>query len=461
MRKLFWLAGAWLALVSCGLFSSAQTTPPPENGAVATSVAATMQALQHPTVAAPSATPSLVAAATATPLPSPTSTPLPQPEPQAVYIMEGNVWRWQPGSAPQQLTNTHDGVSPRLSPDGQLVALTRGADDAQQEIWVVDINGQNLRRLVGADDLAHLPRPQGIGEVEIYTLAWVPGTHEVAYNTLVRFAGPGLVTSDDLHLVNADTLVKQTLLPAGEGGQFVFSPDGQRVAVSTPTHVDLLWLDGRAPRQRVLSYEQVMTYSEYLYAVAPQWAPDGSYLLVLVPPADPLVAPSQPSTVWRLPADGSAASLLAELPADPFWFSSMQEPVFNASLTALVYLGQEGDGQTLHVTTPDGREDVIEVAAPQLIFLGWSPAGDAFAYAMGQAGKNGSPLLWQTDVPPTMLVNREMPNVQEVAWITDEHFLISQGMWGDWELFAGTRTGEVTLLVSGTRGALPRIDTSP
>ncbi len=436
MRYLIWLAGAWLALMACSLLPPA--TPAPS--AVATLVAAT---LQPPATAVPTAP------ATATP-----ATP---PPPRAAHLLEGNACLWEPGRAPRPLTTTGDATALRFSPDGRLLAVVRALGETAQEIWVLDLDGGDFRPLVNAEALARLPRPQGTDGLGIYTLAWVPGTHILAYTTHALFAGPGLVTSDDLQMVNADTLAQRTFLAPGEGGRFTFSPDGQRVAISSASQVDLLWLDGRAPRQRVLTYEPVLTYSEYQYQVAPQWAPDGSYLLVLVPPADPLAKPTPPSRVWRLPTDGTPATPLAEIPAAAFWFAQPNLPLFDPTLTHLAYLSQEGDLWSLHIATPQGDEEASTAPATEVSFLGWAPSAERFVYAL----EEGPPQIQSPGGEPQPLTPPEIREVRSVAWVTEDTFLLSRGEWDNWEVYAGTLGSETHLVVSATAGPPPQIEVLP
>ncbi len=439
MRKRFWLIGALWVLLACGLWGPTATEVPSED-VVATWVAATLQA--HAT-ASPAATP--------TPTPAPTV----QPRPQAAYLVDGNVWLWQPGSAARQLTTTGDVVALRLAPDGQTVALVRALDALTEEIWAVDADGTHLRRLVGAEDLARLPHPEEAEGLGIYAMDWVPGTHTLAFTTRLLLIGPGLVLNGDLYLVDADTLEQRPFLAAGEGGAFVFAPDGQRLVVITPTQVDLLWLDGRAPRQRLLTYEPVLTYSEYAYLVAPQWASDGSYLLTVVPPADPMQQPTPPSTVWRLPTDGSAAVPLAQIATGPFWFPQADTPIFDPSLTYMVYLSQSGDLWSLHWATPDGGRDTVVATAPQVTFFGWAPTGGRFVYALEQ----NPPLLGQIEGPPVPLTDEGMDRVQEVAWVTDDTFLFVRRLADQWGLYAATLGGENRLIATATD--LPQVDVVP
>jgi hypothetical protein len=92
-----------------------------------------------------------------------------------------------------------------------------------------------------------------------------------------------------------------TLLPHGQGGEFIYSPNGQEIAISTATSISLVHTDG-TNRREVLTYPMVATYSEYSFYAMPIWAADSSSLRVAIPPADPLGEPRQPTTLWTIPS---------------------------------------------------------------------------------------------------------------------------------------------------------------
>ena len=436
-----------LTLLACSLFPAATAAPPAED-AIATAVAATLAADTSATSFVPPTevppTPSVEAPAS----------------PKAVYVLEGNVWLWQPGNPTFQLTTSGDARHLRISPDGQIVAFVRALDETTVEIWAVDIDGRNLRRLVSADDLARIPRPDEAVGTDIGQMEWVPGTHTLAYSTVPLFIGPGLMPANNLQLVDADTAAQRTFLEPGQGGRFAFSPDGTRVVVSTATQIDLLWLDGRAPRQQLLAYSPVMTYSEYTFVARPQWAPDGSHLLVFIPPSEALVTPAPSSAVWYLPADGSAARQLASFTTTALWGVGDNTPLFNPALTHLVYFSEEGETQSLHVAAVDGSSDEVYASAPQITFFGWAPAALQFVYAADE----NAPLLAQVAGASAPLINESTREVRDVTWLTDDIFLFTLSDCTvdgcNWQLNFKTPSNSGRLAVTTRVYAMPEISVS-
>ena len=438
-----------LTLLACSL-SPAATPAPSAEDAIATAVAATLAADTPATSATP---PTEV---------SSTSSVEPPAPPRAVYVLEGNVWLWQPGDPTFQLTTSGDTEWVRLSSDGQLVALLRTvARDVEgtaeetwvEEIWVVNIDGSDLRCLVSAEDIARLLRPADAVDLNIAQMDWVPGTHTLAYATMTHFDGPGVMLSNDLRLIDVDTLTERTFLEPGLGGRFVFSPDGTRVAVVLPTQIDLLWLDGSTPRRHLLTYPMVSTASEFPFIARPQWSRDGSYLLVFIPPVDPLAVTPQPSTVWRLPVDGSPASQIAAFTTARYWGVSDPTPLFDPTLNYLAYMteeGEEGEEVSLHVAALDGSGDIVLASAPQISFFGWAPLGQRFTYAAGDA----PPLLVRVDGSTSSLTDDGLREVRRVVWVTDDIFLLGLGHCAtggcNWQLRFDTLSSSGGLLATTT-----------
>ncbi len=435
-ERLFLLAALALVLLACSVFPAPAATPPPAENAIATAVAGTLAAApETPATAAP-----------------PSPTPAPTVAPQAAYVVDGDIWLWKPHERTFQLTSSSDARHVCLSPDGQIVAFVRALDKTVVEIWAVNTDGSNLRRLVSADDLARLPQPEEAVGIDIHQMAWIPHTHTLAYSTIPLFVGPGMMPNNDLRLVDADTLAQRTFLEAGQGGRFAFSPDGTRVVVSTASRIDLLWLDGRAPRQQLLAYPPVMTYSEYTFVARPQWASDGSHLLVFIPPSDAMATPTPASTVWYLPADGAPARQLGAFTTAVLWGVGDDTPLFDPTLTYLAYVAAVGENQALHIAAVDGSSDAVYASAPQIEFFGWAPSGLRFAYAMGE----NPPLLGQVGGVGVPLTDEGMRGVRSITWLTDEIFLFTLGNCTpggcEWQLRFGALHGESGLLAVTTSG---------
>jgi len=249
-----------LASLACSLLPTEDPTPTPNSeDVIATAVAATMAAEGEgaPGEAAPEITPE------------------PPPFLRIVFVKDYDVWYWEEGGAPIQLTTLGDVFNANLSDDGAVVAFTRGPDWYHQELFAINSDGSGLRPLITSATLAgYVTHPDAISAM-VYRMDWEPGTHNVAFNTRLTFDGPGLVLNDDLHLVDADTATLTTVLPAGQGGDFYYSPNGNQIALVTATEIIMANSDG-TNRQVVLSFPVVIPYSEYNYYppltwMAPWW----------------------------------------------------------------------------------------------------------------------------------------------------------------------------------------------
>jgi hypothetical protein len=332
---------------------------------------------------------------------------------KVAYIKEGNVWLWKE-SRPLQLTSSGRDIVARLSPDGEVVAFSRGVDDFHIELFAVNVDGSNERRLVSVANLDTIGggvRDSGAVAINPYHFEWIPGTRLVAFNSYQAYAGSSLTELDDLNQVNVDTGELKLILLAGWGGEFAYSPDGKQVAISKSDSVILCNADGTNYR-KVLDYTPVLTYSEYRYYAQPFWSPDGDFLRLAIPPTDPLAEPRQPTTLWRIDMDGKPAYPVGNIPAIPPY----DNPVaFAPNLQYLAYLKEIGlaaeNMRELHIARGDGSGDWVYQKGKMLQFYSWSTDSRRFAFSLDEdavmqlGSLDATPSLFASDAIGIMVIH--------------------------------------------------------
>lgn len=407
---------------------------PPGGGDIQTSVAGTLTALAGTSTGGPGLTP---AAQTATATP-------PVEEPAVLRIVytdnvnrfRGNLWIIEDGAAPRQLTFSGQDHSPLLSDDGRLVAFLRTVDpnlDAS-ELWVVNSDGSGERALVTQAWLGGI-RP---GETSsLWRVAWVPGSQRLAFSTRAVFEGPGLLTNDDLYAVNAEDGSIIVLLPPGSNAaEFFYSPDGTKIALSSPDTIGLMNADGSG-RRDLVTYAVINTASEFWYSVPVRWAPESTHFRAAIPSADPF-APDPTGTLWHIPADGSPAFSLATLSGN-FYFISSDYHWYAPDLQKVAFLRSIGDPagnvRELHIAGGDGSADSIYVTAPSIQWLGWAPDSQRFVYEFGDAT-----YLGEIGAAPQPLFS-DIARAFEPRWISNDQILFFLGGYGAWQLRLGAPGG--------------------
>jgi Tol biopolymer transport system component len=430
------LVGLAVALAGCFSASSSPTPAP-----TPVPVAADPTIVAQPTVAA-----------------DPTST-LPA-EPTGLRVVfpsdEGvpgndSVWLWEEGGVARQLS-TMGGVirSVSLSDDGQVVAYVREVEwNAEYELWAVNSDGSDERLLVGAAELNALPTAPDVAAVEPHQLAWVPGTHTLAYNTHGLFNAPGVHVNGDLHLVDVDTLARTVLFTREQadegvyppdGSEIVYAPDGSQIALVTPSSISLINADGSNRRGDVLTYTKV-GLGESAYYPEPVWSPDSRRLAVAIPSTGPYDGPPGPTALWELPADGSLPTQLGSVITP----GALQSPVFSPDLSKIAYLSASMN--ELHISNADGSGDVAYDTAES--FAGWAPDGERFVYVSGGAK------LGQLGGDPEALADVEIqdPFSTPVMWVDAERFLYLSPADTGWAVqivspgSPATRTGVIEFTV--------------
>jgi Tol biopolymer transport system component len=411
-------------------------TATPSANPIDGAVARTLTALA-PTAApaAASATPTAAASATL----APTETALPpeaSPAPEGLRIAytdaNRNLWLWVQGGANTALTSSGDVTEGRISPDGSLVAFVRSADYLNFSLWVINPDGTEERQLVSAADFTSFRLDSEAISTQPIGWGFVPGRRTIAFTTSPTHEGPGFMINDDLWYVEADSGALRQVFAAGLGGMFYFSPDGQQMALVTPTTISLANVDGSNRRANVLVYPAVITYSEFMYYVEPKWAPDSSYLRVVLPPEDPLATPVQETKIYQMLLDGSPATLLTGFVAAPFDGGGMLSP----DLSKVAFMRQSGAAEDnireLHVMNADGAADTLYQTGQMLVFSGWMPDSARFVFQMGydtapKMGQSGAGFVPLTDVA----------TMHTLEWLGDDQFIILTRTGSSWELRIG------------------------
>ena len=254
---------------------------------------------------------------------------------------------------------------------------------------------------------------------------------------------------NDLNLVEADRLQKTNLLLSGWGGEFFYAPDGSQIAISQPDKLILAQADGSDYRP-VMNYPAVTTYSEYRYYAMPFWEADGKALRLALPPVDPLAKPAQPTSLWRIVADGSQLQQVGSILAVPFF---EQPAVFAPDLERIAFVKEVGQPaenlRELHLAANDGSGDWTYAKAAALRFLGWAPDASHFAYSLGDTQELWVGSLQETARQPGVGID----GVQDLRWVDNSRLLYWQASGASYDLYlAGLQGGR--LLLDSVAGVL-------
>ena len=358
---------------------------------------------------------------------------------RVVYTINGKLWLWTMEKTIQLTAIDESTFKVHISDDGKVIAFNR-----EGGLWAINSDGTVERLLVSAEDFKKM-QPTNPG-VELAQLGWIPNTHILIFNTRI-LTGYGITNTDDLHWVNADTGYTVQLLPPHRGGYFYPSPDGKMVAIVTPREIRLMNIDG-SYYHKVLEYPSVAIPSEYWYYAHLIWASDSQSLMVAIPPKELYYATTEPTTIWKLPIDGSPPILVSQLPAgyneyiSPDLLTIITMRFIKQDITNMFY--------EMHISSIDGSEDMIYLSGP-FIFQTWALDSKHFVlwqqetknYWLGQA---------DTDL---MVLTESSFNAGNFAWIDFSHFIYMGGQNGLDELRIGTVGEPIILVVSQSSSYVP------
>jgi hypothetical protein len=425
-----------LVLVLAAALAACSQVPaePPSVDSMATVVAATLSAL------APASVSSTEVPSVATPPEPSPAAPASPPIVRVAYTNAGNIWLAEGDAPPVQLTSSGAAENVWISDDGQKVVFTRRpAVDGPVEIRAVNRDGSGEALLAASDAWNGLYDHASFVFNDLQNMGFVPGTHRLLLNTRGVPEGPGLARFNDLLQLDADSGALTSLRAPEAGGDFLVSPDGQKLALIQHDHISLLTISGSDLRPSAITFAPVITYSEYLYHPAGQWTPDSSAVGFAIPSSDPL-APDPSGTIWRLPADGGPAISLATIPGG-FFFTQSNTTALSPDLAWVAF---QRDTTTTNVRNlilahADGTGEAI-VATGQLFWGGWSP--DSTHYAYGQDAPMNLQ-LGALGAPATALGSGT-----QFRWVNESMYVYLSGTAGAWTLMRGSIGSPAVALAS-------------
>jgi hypothetical protein len=282
-------------------------------------VAAAAAACQH----LPSASPTLA------PTPTTESTQAPSAsagtEALVAFVKDGNLLIWDEATGQTQtIFDAGDAIGVSVSDDGQVLAFLRRsavqlAEDPwtnwreQSALWAIDRDGHNLRELVSAEALRSLLDAAETDSTNIPQMEWIPGTHRLLYSAwryIVQAEGESHAVPEGLFLVDADSLSESILMPAGSNLRFAPSPDGQQIALMSPTGLGFINADGSHLRTDALSYPEAGLTGPLLPTGI--WTRDSRAVVIIGSfELGPMFNIS--FTLWKVPVEGSPPEALATI----------------------------------------------------------------------------------------------------------------------------------------------------
>jgi uncharacterized repeat protein (TIGR01451 family) len=347
-----------------------------------------------------------------------------------------SVWTMAPDGSAQQNVSGGDDASgsfprdgqPSWSPDGRRIAFTREPVAEESEIWVMDADGGNQRRIVD---------PGGNLDTEP---AWGPDGRRIAFAR----TRSGQSSPRDIWVVNDDGTEPERLTGSGDPQEEqddtdpAWSPDGDQIAfaryeLSGGDPIDLhVWVmdDDGGNQDNVTADAEVRGDPEpglSGFNGDPAWSPDGDQIAFTHQPGE------SDADVWVMQADGGDAHPLTqeapteEFPQDesqPAWSPTGDHIAFtrgffsDVDLTAAVgeqELGFPGDVWVMTAAGGD-RANLTRSGAALDLDPDWQPTADLALAKVDDPDPVGlgEPLTFR------LTVTNRGPLASEQVTVTDE-----------------------------------------
>lgn len=379
-----------------------------------------------------------------TPIVSPTPKPFTNMAMRIAWSTAGKLILWDRGQV-SPLTKTDTSTSQVvLSNDGKYAAFDRSGG-----IWVIDVHSTNDERLLVrpvALPLGDLPAGS-VSRVPDHFI-WLPGTHTLLFNTLYSPAQGSARAADDLFMANYEKDTVTLLLPCGQGGDIIPSPDGSIAAVVSSDTVRLYNLKAHTVLQ-TFDYDPVILSSGAAFRIRPVWADDSRSVVVVIPPGDAISNPNSPARIWRIYVDRDLQpEMLGEI--NPQGGDIHLSP--NSKQLAYV-LTDIGLGE-LHLANTDGSHDRILLDGKAGIILGWSTTGETIAFALSA----DPPGIWLLDAAdagaqPFSTGFSKGTLLTHFEWIDSTYFLMESRLENSTRLWLASASTQPLLLAEDPGGA--------
>jgi hypothetical protein len=348
---------------------------------------------------------------------------------QVQFVSDGNLYIWQESDQQAfQISDTGDAHVFSFSPDGSVILFERGDLHGQRELWAIERDGSNLRRLVSAEQFYEMIGEPTTLEFDYIDSAswfnWLEGERLVSFEALRAYnAIGGCCDSGGYWQLDVDTGELASWSPPPEltgAPSGLLSPDGSQVALSGETSLTLANVDGSNRREDVLTYPYIAQQGGGFIGPILAWAPDSGSLTAITYSED-VWSDDATFTTWYVPVDGSPAQALATFTGFPF--SVYRSP----SLDYLAYWRVErpqSNERELHIALFDGSMDIVYARGYLVDFRNWAPDGVHFVFSQGTTGALLSGSVCGEARP--LLDPPELP-IMQMTWLDAQTFIFVKG----------------------------------
>ncbi len=340
-----------------------------------------------------------------------------------VYLLGGNAWMMEGNTGnrrPLVTSGDLDGRVFSLSFDGKWLLFTRHSEENEDinTLWAADLEADPVE-----------PVDLQISNI-VHFADWVPGSNsKVVFSTVEpRAAAPGWQANNDLYVLSfspsgwISEWQDKPVLEANSGGvygwwgmDFVWAPDGQRLAFARPDSVGILDFE-QGIMTPTLEIVPLQTFGDWAWVPGVSWAPDSSTLFSVTHPAP------EDSPIFDLsvvPAAGGArldlvpqVGMFAYPVASPQQANTPDGNQFQLAYLQAIFPTQsddsryrlvlmDRDGSNPRVLFPEEGEPGLE---PQQVV--WSPA------PLGGDGSYSLAVIYQGDL---WLVNALTGEAQQIT----------------------------------------------
>lgn len=356
-----------------------------------------------------------------------------------VYSNGGSVYCTAPGRTPILLGNIDQSVyNLSLSADRTLLVYMASSPDGVDALWLAHTNGAESPKVLIAGGQVAGPDPTY--KTAVSQAAWLADSHILYFTTRTIYDGPGEGLNVGIWKVDADSGEVSKVFDPEARCHFFISPNGARLVLSMSDQIQLADINGNG-LLKVLTFEPVITYSEYALKPRAQWRPDSQSFYLVVPSVDPLASDASAS-FYQVGMDGVANKVMT-IPGN-FLFGGTIPAEFSPDGNVLLYSINDGsNNMAIHLVNKDGSNDRIVATVSLPIGYGWSPDSTHYVYTADGQGF----IVEQGNSTATPFVAQG--NVMDIDWLNAQTLVYQTLMDNSNAIYTLEVGGSSTLLAGG------------
>jgi len=320
-----------------------------------------------------------------------------------------DVWVWNEGADPVQLTDFGDVDNVSISEDGEIIVFTRWITENQSELWSVHVDGSRVQRVISAENFA------------FKTIEWINNSHSFTFHKQsADLKDNGSI--NEIWIVDVDSGTNKYL----GSGDFIFSPDGKYIAIYGESGIDLYTANGNLYKTDVLLGYRMINENGLNVFIQPSWSQDSLSLLVVKPETNDVYRSDATFSIYQVDVVSDESVSLGT------YLGFALDVNFSPDHKFMFYQRDSSlRPSELHLVNLQTNENIVYIKEDAVEFGEWSPNSQGFIFYVIYDIRVGNVCLNNEEA-------RQLPyhtGSTFIDWVDNTTYIIKERVDTSWEVF--------------------------